>query len=571
MKIGHIINPVIVNTDSDLYDAQPVTFESLHRAKLFCEVIQIPVHITLIAATYQEDASIVPDYFDKKLILEKSVLDINQFHVPRKLPLISELINKANETGEYDYLIYTHVDISVQPYYYEYIYNKIESGNDGLVINRRTISKLKDNNGLLTNMYSEIGEKHPGYDCFVMNCKNIPFMEWENVCIGANWVGRILLANTTGFSKKHEITTEAHVTFHLGDDRAWKNNKFKDYDTHNAKEVIQAIDKLQAKKKFTYIELISQYHAQLQGKPVIKAGAPVRITDPGDHLNLTEDPVFIVGYPRSGTTLVQAYLHSTTGLVSFPETHFFNIVWNKCLPDLETKLTEKHVMDALVVLKEVAGFDITGKLQKNILTLTQQSSITQKTLFEQIVRGLISYYYPGLSGNVRYIEKTPSHARVARRIKNTFKNAKFIWIIRWPIDTILSAKKHLIPQGSMSLREIARDWMNLNTTMTKFAKNCPKDIFKIRFKAFTSNPGKYGKQTATFLNIPFNKEVNSNSKKVNDKLVHSWETWKQSDYTKVNKTKNKYFFKGSIKEILSVYKVLYGKKRAIQVFYKFFN
>ena len=266
MKIIHVVNPVKVNPKSDLYDAQPITFESMHRSKKFLECRGIADEVTLAAACYPEDESIVPDYFDEKFILKNSVLDFGDFDIPKKLPLVSEIIQKANSSGSYDFLIYTNVDIALQPFFYEFVFEQLNSGIDGLVINRRTIPKYPGDIKKINSMYAEIGETHKGYDCFIMKCENIHLMEWGNVCIGANWVGRMLLTNTTGFSENFQILKNSHLTFHLGNDKDWTGEKFKDYEIYNTREAFSAMKSLKKKEGYNSNEIISDFIDKLRRK-----------------------------------------------------------------------------------------------------------------------------------------------------------------------------------------------------------------------------------------------------------------------------------------------------------------
>ena len=54
LKIAHIINPIEVPTTSDLYIAQPITFETMRIAKEFAKD-----EVELYTAQYQEDLSII--------------------------------------------------------------------------------------------------------------------------------------------------------------------------------------------------------------------------------------------------------------------------------------------------------------------------------------------------------------------------------------------------------------------------------------------------------------------------------------------------------------------------------
>jgi hypothetical protein len=558
IRIAHIINPVKVNQNSDLYDAQPITFESMGRARDYAKSRDINLDVNLIAVFYPEDESIVPDYFNEKIILKKSVLDFGEFEVEKKLPVISEIIHAGNSTGNYDYVIYTNVDIAVQPFFYEYIYQKICNGYEGLIINRRTISKQPGDINNLVNMYSEVGEQHPGYDCFILNCKHISEMEWGNACIGANWIGRILFANTIGWSEKFEIIEDAHITFHLGDDRSWKSNKISDYEKHNTKEVVSALDKLKAKSGFNFIPLLGKYQEQLKGILTTQGKEYVRIEEPGDNIEISEDPVFIVGYPRSGTTLIQSFLSGHTNLVSFPETHFFNIVWSRALPKPGEKLTESQVLTAIDVFKQFAGFEVYGELKNKLLQKAEMVEMTHRDLFEIIIKGLLAHLYPGINGTIRILEKTPSHARAAGRIRAIYPKSKFIWVIRRPLDSIISAKKHLEPQNRMTPEEIAKDWVGLNNAMDAFKSKFSNQVYQLAYNDFCSKPEYFGKSIADFIGLGFNQDAdNSNSKNI----IMPWETWKKSNYKKIEKAKKHYLYFGSLIKTMKIHRIISKEKR----------
>jgi hypothetical protein len=239
LRLTHIINPVNIGPESDLYLAQPVTFASLFNALDFS---RNDIQVNLITTQFAEDHSIVPDSFIKTDDLNRSVLDLGEFKHPRKLPLIRDILDRAYlYDNSADYIIYSNVDIAVMPFFYQFISSKINAGYDGLIINRRTISKDFASVEELPLMYSQIGETHPGYDCFVFKRSVYGKFVLENGCIGANWIGRILYANLLVFSSRLFIEDKGHVTFHLGEDGAWLNGNFDDYDLFNKKQAYQVI------------------------------------------------------------------------------------------------------------------------------------------------------------------------------------------------------------------------------------------------------------------------------------------------------------------------------------------
>ena len=236
MRIAHIINPVKVKENSDLYTAQPVTFRTMVKAK---EESKYSNHINQYVIGYEEDESIFPKKAIALDFLNKSVLDYGDFEKTRKLPLIADILTPLKDF-DVDYVVYTNVDIAIMPYFYDYIYEKIEKGSDSLIINRRVLKELASD----ACMYSEIGDSHPGYDCFVFRKELIQKFKLGAVCIGANWIGRIMYSNLIVFSNKLEIIKDAHLTFHIGDDGLWLQNDYSEFDAHNKKEVYQQIGEL---------------------------------------------------------------------------------------------------------------------------------------------------------------------------------------------------------------------------------------------------------------------------------------------------------------------------------------
>jgi len=240
IKIAHIIKPCKVSIESDLYTAQPITFESLRIAK---EYSKNEVEVTLFTSQYIEEIEMIPDFFNKTSSLSQSILDFEHFEHKRKLPLLKEVLDKLDANSDADYFIYSNVDISVQPYFYLTVAAYIRSGLDAFVINRRTISKKYTEPYELPLMYGEIGKEHPGHDCFLFSKSAYQNFLLGNICLGTGWVGRVLLWNLFCFSKKLGNFPFHSLTFHVGDDMVWRKPKYQSYFEFNRKEA-QNIHKL---------------------------------------------------------------------------------------------------------------------------------------------------------------------------------------------------------------------------------------------------------------------------------------------------------------------------------------
>jgi len=231
IRITHIINPVKVTESSDLYKSQPITFSSMLRAKNYAENL---CEIKLCTTQFEEDKSIIPEGFIILSNLTRSVLDVNPHLNDKKLPLIADILDKLNELPDSDYYIYTNSDIGLMPYFYNVVHQYVLKGYDAIVINRRRISNMYNDEVNIEMLYADIGKSHPGFDCFVMKKELLQRLILGNICVGIPFVEVALLHNLFSFANRPLFVPNLHLTFHIGLDVMPKRNK--DYYWHNRNE-----------------------------------------------------------------------------------------------------------------------------------------------------------------------------------------------------------------------------------------------------------------------------------------------------------------------------------------------
>ncbi len=241
---AHIVNPVVAGRASDLSMAQPITFQSMRVASTFSGEA---VRITLMTAQFAEDHPACPADFERTPDLERSILDLGTFVKPRKLPLLRDILDRAVNCSDAEYLIYTNVDIAVLPGFYLAVDRMIDEGHDAMVINRRTISDRHTRVEDLPLMYAEAGLKHPGHDCFIFPRAQYANYELGDACIGMAWVAKPLLLNMAYFAERFRIFEDCHLTFHVGDPRPWANPDFADYRRHNREQFMAVKESLRRK------------------------------------------------------------------------------------------------------------------------------------------------------------------------------------------------------------------------------------------------------------------------------------------------------------------------------------
>lgn len=184
--------------------------------------------------------------FDHVAHLHRHVSNIADFYIPRPLPLIYDII-KSIDLEDHDVGIYTNSDIALTPQFYAFVRRAVAIGHDALVINRRTVSPVRsDSDDVLSIAAAEIGSPHPGYDCFVFSKRLQETLPEHTSCIGIKTVAVPILFHLVAETQNPALLYDAHLTFHFGNDQAWKNSNFSDYEEHNRREYKRVISDISA-------------------------------------------------------------------------------------------------------------------------------------------------------------------------------------------------------------------------------------------------------------------------------------------------------------------------------------
>jgi hypothetical protein len=238
ISFAHLVNPFPAPADSEFSYVQPITFASMLRARAQA-VGQYPVE--LLTAQYFQDHAILPDGFRATPDLQRSVRDIGFPDAP-PFPLIGDLLDRLYEHSEAEYLIYTNVDIALQPQFYTSVANYIRQGHQALIINRRRIPGHYRKVEELEAMYAEKGKPHPGFDCFVFHRSIYPRFRMGQVCVGIPFIGILTAQNVFAYGENFRLLDQEHLTFHIGEDVFKRRNR--ELFAHNRQEFWKAIEEL---------------------------------------------------------------------------------------------------------------------------------------------------------------------------------------------------------------------------------------------------------------------------------------------------------------------------------------
>jgi hypothetical protein len=185
--------------------------------------------------------------------LEHSSLEHGDFLDRRKLPLLSEIWGRLLEhSSDADVLIYSNIDIAVQPDFYAQVREWIQQGNDAVSVTRRTIPKTYTDPAEIEAMYGEIGEEHPGDDCFIVKADTARRFRVRDVFLGVAYFDKQLLINCAAYAERFVKLRQARATFHLGDDRAWYNAKSRTVAMWNLQHLRDLLLELEAEHGHLY-------------------------------------------------------------------------------------------------------------------------------------------------------------------------------------------------------------------------------------------------------------------------------------------------------------------------------
>lgn len=232
-RIVHMVNPYPVRADSASGKLQKLTYDSMRVARDFDGG-----EVMLVSVQHKDDKELTPEGFYCGRFLDRVVTNLAGFRKPQPLPLLFDILERGAElAGPHDFLIYTNSDIILMPFFYSAVRDFIEHGFDAMNICRRTIGEhvLYESHENLAR--SEIGDIHPGSDCFVFSRKIYDQFIRNNACIGKEGVAKSLLFNIATAAERMLVLRNVNLTYHIGDDRDWTSPEVQDYAAFNQQEL----------------------------------------------------------------------------------------------------------------------------------------------------------------------------------------------------------------------------------------------------------------------------------------------------------------------------------------------
>lgn len=190
-------------------------------------------------------------------------------------------------------------------------------------------------------------------------------------------------------------------------------------------------------------------------------------------------PVFIVGYPRSGTTLLLHFLLSSGQFpfYSFTETHFYSHFYRR-YGSLRSNRGRQAFVTAVTESEWVssAPFSIDEVLAE--LPLEWKHGELLRAFMDRLAAS---------QNKARWVEKTPWHILYLDEIRRDFPDARLVHIVRDPRDVLLSVAG--AGWSSMSKAALARMSMSWAYHVQQVESLPDEVIMTLRYEDLILEPG----------------------------------------------------------------------------------
>ena len=206
--------------------------------------------------------------------------------------------------------------------------------------------------------------------------------------------------------------------------------------------------------------------------------------------------IFLVGAPRSGTTILQSLLAAHPNITSFPETKFFHYLWSDRLHD---KLRER--------LDRWFHAEIRRPDLYNEPEIRRQATSDRIRWFVGVLDRLAEE-----EGNQIWLEKTPEHIYFIKDILDYLPDARFIHIIRNPLEVVASMRKatqdplnNILWGGEWTLEFCIERWKSA-ALVTYCSQNSPQHLV-VRYEDLLTDKTKLLSQCCHFINVAYDVEM----------------------------------------------------------------
>lgn len=237
--------------------------------------------------------------------------------------------------------------------------------------------------------------------------------------------------------------------------------------------------------------------------------------------------VFIVGHPRSGSTLLTTRLGQHPLIHAMPETHFFSLSING---NVFQKLRAYRSPEAFIGFLRKRNHRLADlAIGDDAITAALQKAFPRfDAAFSELTRQESAF-----SGCPIILEKTPIHLYYIDQITSWYPDAKIIVILRDGRDAIES----LMAVNWINSKPVrlAALWARSIRLAKRARRRWPDRVKLLRYEDFVENPEKELRSICTWLGIELEPEMLSRTHK--NTAIPAWELgWKEKSGQAIDKS-----------------------------------
>lgn len=233
-------------------------------------------------------------------------------------------------------------------------------------------------------------------------------------------------------------------------------------------------------------------------------------------------PLFIVGTPRSGTTLLSTLLDRHSKICIPPETQYFTEFCNKVSRSQADEWSKTELINAAVTNRRICDLELSNQ---EVYAFFSKYEKSLPNLLRAILEAYTERYGKVIAG-----EKSPKHIEHVFEILNAFPNAKIICIIRDGRDVVKSLLKvgWAEPGNPRRLGLFCNEWSDDAALTSRLQSTFGEEIFlTVKYEDILAEPEKNLEKICRFIGVDF--ETNQLDFTEKSQVVPDWEKeWKSN-------------------------------------------
>ncbi|MEV6350150.1 sulfotransferase [Actinoplanes sp. NPDC051851] len=231
----------------------------------------------------------------------------------------------------------------------------------------------------------------------------------------------------------------------------------------------------------------------------------------------SDRPIFVVGCPRSGTTMLQLMLHAHPRIALPPESRFLLVAYQRRhdFGDLSEPARRRALGRWIVQTPHFADL---GLDPDEVIAAIEGSPGTLGSALGTVFR-----MYARRFGKPRWGDKRPSYLRHLPVIRRLFPDAQIINIVRDGRDCVASLKE--TPWPPNDLETMIDHWARAADASLRAARRYGPDVYhQVRYEDLVARPERYLRAICDFLGEEFDPAMTKPSE-LAAVAVPEYKTW----------------------------------------------